>query len=266
MKMMQKLLTALCLIGLTSSIALAADETVDLGPAKISMNLQGIGSYKIEKETPASLNYNYGGNTFTYQLFPLNIAANNTGNRILVEVHQISAAQSLDAPTSKLSNKTGLEHYVEISDMMPSGKDIRKQQYYVDGHKGIAMAINRSQKGPIYLAAYSPDLKDGSGKTIIILGSDFPLNTTKSIFESFKAQLIQTNTVSQNSMGQSNAGQSTTNMGNMGQAGTGQSSMVQSSIGQNNMGTGMSMMNMCMNMMQSMMGTGQGSMGQGSTM
>lgn len=267
MKMMQKLLTALCLIGLTSSIALAADETVDLGTTKVSMDLLSIGPYNVEKDNPSSSNHNYGGYSFTYQLSSATITASNTSNRVMIGVYQMSTPEPLDVPIPLLNGKTGLEHAVEESGMMPSGNGVQKQQYYVDGHKGMAMIINRDQKGPIYLASYSPDMKDGSGKTIVIIGSDFPLNTTKSIFESFKTQLAQDNMIGQGNMGQSSVDQSNTGMNNMGQTGTGQSSMGQSNMGQDGMSTGMSMMNMGMDMMRSMMGTGQGSsMGQGSMM
>ncbi len=46
---MQKLIAALCLISLILAIAPAAGETVDLGPAKISMDLGSMGSHTIEK-------------------------------------------------------------------------------------------------------------------------------------------------------------------------------------------------------------------------
>ncbi len=301
MKVILKLLAALCLIGFTSSIVLAAAETVDLGPVKLSLELQDIGPYNVEKENPSSLSYNSGGNTFAYQYFPASIKATNTGNRVLLEVHQTSAAQSLDASIPQYNNTTGLEHLVEISDMMPSGKDVQRQTYYVDGHKGIAFIVNRSQKSPIYLAAFSPDLKDGSGKTLVIIGSEFPLNTTKSIFESVKTQLVQDNTVSQGNvvqssssqgstvqgstsqsnvgmanMGQSNMAQGNVAQSSMGQSNAGMSNMGQSNMGQANMGMGMGMMNNMMVMMNNMMGMmnnmmgmgsmGQGNMGQGNSM
>lgn len=271
-----KLPVMLCLIVSTFATALAVTETVDLGPVKLSLDLQSVGAYNVEKDNPSLLNYNSGGNTFSYQYFPATIKTSNTGNRILLEVHQTSTPQSLEASIpqyNNTNNTTGLEHLVEISDMMPSGKDVQRQTYYVDGHKGIALIVNRDQKRPIYLAAFSPDLKDGFGKTVVIIGSDFPLNATKSIFESVKIQLVQSDL-----MGQSNTG---LGIGNTGQSGLGQGNMVQSNVaqsnigmnnmglsnmGQNSMGSNvgmsntmgqggmMGMMQSCMSMMQSMMG------------
>lgn len=255
---MSKLLAAFCLIILTSSIALAAAETVDLGPTKISMDLQGMGPCNVEKENPSSSNHNYGSYTFTYKIFPATITASNTGNLVLIEVHQMSTPQSLDMPVPQLNMKTGLEHCVEISDMMPPGKEVMRQPYYIDGYKGMAMIINRDQKGPIYLASYSPDMKYGFGNTVIIIGSDFPLNTTKHIFESFKAQLVQNDTLGQDRMGMGNMGQSGLGLGNTGQSNISQANMSQGAMGQNNaMGQG-GMMQSCMAIMQSMMVSGNG--------
>jgi hypothetical protein len=45
-----KLIAALCLMISISAIALAAGETVDLGPASISMDLESVGSYAVEVE------------------------------------------------------------------------------------------------------------------------------------------------------------------------------------------------------------------------
>lgn len=276
MKMLKRFIV-LCLVVSTSATALAATETLELGPARVSMNLEGIGPYNVEKENPSQLNHNYVGYTFTYQFFPATIKANNTGNRVLIEVHQLSNPQSLDVPILQLNGKIGLEHCVEESDMMPSGNDIQRQPYYVDGYKGVAFIVNGNQKGPIYLAAYSPDLKDGFGKIVVIIGSDFPLNATKSIFESVKTQLlVQSDLASQSNTGlgignmgqsglglgntvQSNVAQSNTGMGSIVQ---GQSNMGQGNMGQNSMSIGnsmgqggmMGMMQSCMSMMQSMMG------------
>ncbi len=201
MKVMQKLFIALCLIGLPWPIALTAAETVELGPAKASIDFEGIGPYNVIKEAPSLLSFNSGDDTFIYQLFSASITASNTGNRVLVKVHRMSDPLPLDVPILQQNGKTGLEHLVEISDMMPLSNNVQRQPYYVDGHKGVAFIVNRNQKGPIYLAAYSPNLKDGFGKTVVVIGSDFPLDITKRIFESFKAQLAQDDTAGQSGMG-----------------------------------------------------------------
>ncbi len=192
MKMILKLLVALCLIGFTSSIALAATETIDLGPAKVSLDLEGIGSYKVEKEDPFSEDHDYEDYSFTYEFFPASIAADDADSSIQIEVHKISTPQPLDTPITRgtVENKTGLEHCAEKSDMMPAGKDVKTEPFTIDGHKGILTTVNGKWDDPFYLAAYSPDQKDdGSGSIVVIVGSDFPWETTEAIFESVKAQL-----------------------------------------------------------------------------
>lgn len=278
MKMTLKLFTIFCLIILTPAVSISAAETIDLSTFGISMDLQSIGPYNVQKGNPSSSNHNYGGYAFAYQFFPATVAASNTGNRVEVGVYQLSNPEPLDVPIPMLNMKTGLEHTVEESNLMPSGRDIQKQQYYIDGHKGIAMTVNRNQ-GPIYVAAYSPDLINGLGKTVVIIASDFPLDVTKSIFESVRTQSIQDIVMEQN-MGQSNAGmantgQNSAGMGNMGQGNAGmgnmggmssdtsQSSMGQSSVGVNQMEMGMKMLQAMAEVDQSNSGKGQGGMKMG---
>lgn len=207
----------------TDSMAAPAADVVDLGPARISMNLQGIGQYKLAKDDPSTMNHNYGGYGFTYQAFQASIASDNTSNQALIEVYQMSVPEPLDVSIPLLNTKTGLEHAVEKSDIMPPGRDIQRQPYYIDGQKGIAMTVNNGQREPVYVAAYSPDMQNGFGKVIIIIASNFPLDTTKQIFESLKTQFGH-----DNMRGQSNTGMGTSNTGmsGMGQSNMGQSSMM----------------------------------------
>lgn len=192
MKILLKLLIALCLIGLTSSIALAATETIDLGPAKVSLDLGGIGSYKVEKEDPISEDHKYEGYSFTYEFFPASIVADDSDKSIQVEVHKISIPQPLNTPVTSgtVENKTGLEHCAEKSDMMPAGSDVKTEPFTIDGHKGILKTVKGKWDDPFYLAAYSPDQKDdGSGSIVVVVGSSLPWETIKPIFESVKAQI-----------------------------------------------------------------------------
>lgn len=294
--MILKLIAALCLISMTLATALAANETVELGPAKISMDLQGLGSYKVVKDSPSTLTHSFGGYTFSYGIFPASIRFNNTTNQILLDVHQMSNPQPLNAPVPQLNAMTGMEHCIQLSGMLPPSKDTKKEPYTIDGQEGLLLTISRDQNVPVYIAAYSPDLKDGSGKTAVIVGSDFPWNTTKGIFESVKTQLGQGNVTSQgNITGQGNMSMGSMGMSNMGQGGmasqggiivqgnlivqgdlvinmAGQGSMSEggmmgmSSAGQSSMmgmGDMMTMMQSCMAMMQSMMGSNR--WGQGNT-
>lgn len=146
----RKLLAVLYLIGLTLPIAFTAAESVDLGPANISMDLRGIGSYNVEKETPLSLNHNFGCYIFSYEIFSSKIKFNNTTNQVLVDVHQMGDPQSLDVPIPQLNTQTGLEHCIEESGIMPAGSGIKKEKYLIDGQKGLLVTINRTQNMPIY--------------------------------------------------------------------------------------------------------------------
>lgn len=259
MKVLLKLIVVLFLIALAGPIALTAADTIDLGPARVSMNLEGIGPYNIEMKNQSPSDHSYVGYAFTYKFFPATIKSNGTGNQVLIEVQQLSSPQPLDMPILQLNGKIGLEHCVEESDMMPPG-NVQRQMYYVDGHKGIAFIVNRDQKGSIYLAAYSPDMKDGFGDIVIIIGSDFPLDITKRIFESITVHLVQ-----EDMIGESNTvlGMGNVNNSNIGSGYAGMGSMIQGNMtGQGGM---MAMMQSCMSIMQSM-GSGNmtfGNMGSG---
>lgn len=285
---MLKLLTALCLIGSTCAIALAANETMELGPAMVSMDLQGMGPYQVAKDSPVSLNHNFGGYVFSYEVFSATIEFNNSTNQVLIGVHQMGASEPLTSSVPQLNTLTGLEHCVEASGMLPRSNEISKEQYAIDGQEGLLMTINRAQNGPVYIAAYSPDLKGGSGRTVVIIGSDFPWNSTKNIFESVKTQIGAgniTGNMSMTGMGQGNmtgqAGMATQsgitiqgnlivqgnlviNMvvpGNAGMSQSGMTGMSSSNQGMMGMGDMMAMMQSCMAMMQSMMGPDKWSQG-----
>jgi hypothetical protein len=64
------------------------------------------------------------------------------------------------------------------------GEDMKTENYTIDGHQGLLATINKDPENPLYIVAYSPDLRDGSGRTVCIVGSDLPWETTKSIFDS----------------------------------------------------------------------------------
>ena len=51
------------------------------------------------------------------------------------------------------------------------------------------LTVDTGKDNPFYIAAYSPDEKDGSGSIVCIIGSDFPWETTKGILDSVKTQL-----------------------------------------------------------------------------
>lgn len=181
-----RLIAALCLIISISAIALASGETVDLGPASISMDLESIGSYSVEVEDSYSLDHNYDpmNSDFDYTIYPASITCDDSPNQVLLEVHQMSMSEPLDTPISKKDTSTGLEHCIREADMMPRGMDVQMDTITIDGREGILATVDRGEEDPMYIAAYSPDQKDGSGTIVCIVGSNFPWETTESIFES----------------------------------------------------------------------------------
>ena len=63
-----KLLAVFCLIGTTFVTALAADETITLGTASISLDLGNIGSYTVEKGGVVSMDHKKP--RFQYEIAP----------------------------------------------------------------------------------------------------------------------------------------------------------------------------------------------------
>jgi len=186
-----KLIAALCLMISISAIALAAGETVDLGPASISMDLESVGSYAVEMEDSYSLDHNYDpmNSDFEYTIYPASISCDDSPSQVLIEVHQMSMSEPLDTPISKKDASTGLEHCIKEADMMPRGMDVQMEPYTIDGQEGILATVDRGEDDQMYIVAYSPDQKDGSGTIVCIVGSNFQWETTESIFESIEAQV-----------------------------------------------------------------------------
>jgi hypothetical protein len=71
-----KLLAMLCLMNLTSTIALAANEEITLGPAMISMDLGRIGFHTVEKGDIISMDHKKVD--FRYEIIPANIKIEGT--------------------------------------------------------------------------------------------------------------------------------------------------------------------------------------------
>jgi hypothetical protein len=73
--------------------------------------------------------------------------------------------------------------------MMPRRAEYEAKSFTIDGHEGTLLTVDTGKDEPFYIAAYSPDEKDGSGSIVCIIGSDFPWETTKGILDSVKTQL-----------------------------------------------------------------------------
>ncbi len=60
-------------------------------------------------------------------------------------------------------------------------------EYARDCYK--AMNKEKSKENPLYIVAYSPDQEKDAGRIVFIIGSDFPWQTTNSIFDSIETKL-----------------------------------------------------------------------------
>ncbi len=185
------LLVAICLLGLATTIALASSDAVDLGPAKLSLDLASAGSYTIEKGESSELAHDYDRkiSNFQYSIESAAVAFEGTSSQVMIEVHKMSASEPLGKQISERNTISVLEHCIEQSDMKPRRADYQTKSYTIDGHEGILATVDTGEKDPLYIAAYSPDEKDGSGSVICIVGSNFPWETSKGIFDSVSAQL-----------------------------------------------------------------------------
>ncbi len=186
-----KFIAALCLMISISAVALAAGETLDLGPAIISLDLGSIGLYAVEMEDPSSLDHNYDpvNADFKYTVYPASITFDDSSGRVQIEVHQMSMSEPLDAPISRKDISTGLEHCIREADMMPRGADVQMEPYTIDGREGILATLDRGEDDLMYIAAYSPDQEDESGTIVCLVGSSLPWEITESIFTSIETQL-----------------------------------------------------------------------------
>ncbi len=111
-----KLFAMFCLTCMTSAAALAADETITLGPGRISLDVGSIGSYVVEKGDVVSMDHEKP--RFQYEIAPANIKI-GASDKVMLEVHQMSTSEPLDSPISRRDQATGIEHCIERSDMMP---------------------------------------------------------------------------------------------------------------------------------------------------
>jgi hypothetical protein len=187
------LLAAFCLIcsiSASTTVSAASGETIDLGPAQISMYLASIGDYTVEKESSSSADHHEKGVDFIYPIYPATITADETSGQVLIEVHEMSASMPLDTAISWRDTATGLKHCIEQSELVPRRAAIQTEPYQIDGHEGILAKVDEGGSDPMYIAAYSPDQKDGSGTIVCIVGSNLPWQTTKTIFDSIEARVV----------------------------------------------------------------------------
>ncbi|NPV62657.1 MAG: hypothetical protein HPY61_08520 [Methanotrichaceae archaeon] len=184
-----KLMALLCLTVAASAVSLAAGETLDLGDARISLDLDGLGSYNVEVGSPTSLDHDYDprNSDFQYTIFPASITFDGASGQIQIEVHQMSTSQPLDTPISDKDTSTGLEHCISEADMMPRRSQVQMEPYSIDGQDGTLATVGQGDD-QMYIVAYSPDQNGGSGATVCVIGSDLPWEATEKIFDSVEVQ------------------------------------------------------------------------------
>ena len=185
--MMKRLLTAICLIGIASTIAIANGETIELGPASVSMDLESLGFYSIETGSVTSIEHK--DPDFIYEIIPANIQVGETYGAVQVEVHKMSTTEPLDDPISGKHQESGLEHCIEMSNLLPKGEDIKAESYEIDGRQGLMATIGKDGEDPQYIVAYSPDKEDGSGSIVCIVASRLPWEETEKLFRSIKTEV-----------------------------------------------------------------------------
>jgi hypothetical protein len=182
-------LATICLICSISAIILASAETIYLGPAQISLDLKSLGSYSVDVDSSSSMDHNEREADFMYKLYTAKLTSNGTSDQVLIEIHEISTPMPLNTSVSRKDTSTGLQHCLEKSDLIPGMMDLQTKPYQIDGHEGVLAQIGGDGKNYMYIVAYSPDEKDGSGRFVCVVGSNFPWETTKAIFDSLKTKV-----------------------------------------------------------------------------
>jgi len=214
------LIAVLCLMSTNWAVAIAADETIELGTARISLDLGSLGPFSVEKGETTSMVHKEPD--FQYDITSANIKVDGSSHLVQIEVHRLSQSEPLLSPISneetagnkgkigeyvrkltdylpgstsnnvppKRENISGLEHCMEKSNMVPQGEAIQTENYTIDGRQGCMATIDSDPEIPRYIVAYSPDAQSGSGTTVCIIGSDFPWEDTEKLLDSVKTQLV----------------------------------------------------------------------------
>lgn len=206
------LIVVLCLLSTSWAVATAANETIELGPVSISLELDRLGSFSLEKAETYSMVHKKPDFQYDITSASINMQASHL---VQIEVHQMSMSEPLNSPISKeepgknylqtltaylpdsVTNKepprrediSGLEHCMEMSKIIPVGEHIQTESYTIDGQQGLIATINSDPKKPRYFVAYSPDEQSGSGTIVCIIGSDLQWEETERLFNSLQISI-----------------------------------------------------------------------------
>lgn len=87
------LLTVICLMSIAIAVALANGETIELGPASITMGLEELGAYDIVMGERTSTEHK--DPDFVYEIIPLSIQIDGIDEMVQIEVHRMSTTEPL---------------------------------------------------------------------------------------------------------------------------------------------------------------------------
>ena len=96
--MIKILIAVLCLMSTNWAVAVAADETIELGTARISLELGGLGPFSVEKEDTSSMVHKKPD--FQYDITSAIIRANDTSHLVQIELQRMSLSEPLLSPIS----------------------------------------------------------------------------------------------------------------------------------------------------------------------
>lgn len=191
--MIKILIAVLCFVSTNWAVAVAASETIELGPARISLELGDLGSFFVENGDTSSMVHKKPD--FQYDISSASIKVNGSSHLVQIEVHRMSLSEPLLSPISKKEpprreNISGLEHCLERSNMILRGEAFQTEPFTINGRQGFMATIDSDPENPRYIVAYSPDAQNGSGTTVCIIGSDFPWEATEKLFNSVEIELV----------------------------------------------------------------------------
>jgi len=160
------------------SFAPAGAQTVTLGQASISLDLDLMGEHQVQIEDPLEDFHKSPKEKFYYTIYPATVTSD--AGQIILELHVLEEALEVDSWL--------LEHCIEESDLAPY--EMQSEPMTFDGHSGVLVKGFSDSGGndPRYLASFSPDGDSGWGKIFLIVGSDLPWDSSAAIFDTLQVE------------------------------------------------------------------------------
>lgn len=160
------------LLATLSSSAFAVD--INLGDTTVSLDLSDIGDYDVEESNTVENDHNEKDCEFTYELYSAKITG--PGDYITLELYKVSKSMS------DYDYTWVLEHTIEESSVYPF--DGSSKSYDLGGKDGILVSgfTNKGHSSSLYTAAAGLD----NGYTFLVIGSSYPWENTRDIFDSIE--------------------------------------------------------------------------------